>query len=152
MSQTPENLAPKADINVGTGKLTRKPRGKPFQAGNAFGFKRGNSGRPLGARDKALQLSEAYAQELQELVDGGQMTAAEAIVKRVVGIAISGKSNQAIVAAKEAFDRAVGKPAQSITVTQAIDSHTAARLLDIAQMLKTKEIPMLEAEIVESKE
>jgi hypothetical protein len=139
--------APQAHIDAKKPKSRRKGQ---FAPGNPYRFALGQGGRAEGSEDRTNKLSVAYGETLEQRVEDGTMTRAQAIALRMAHIATTGKPGAAVIAAKELADRTEGKPVQAIQVSQTIDSHTAARLLDIAQMLRTKQLPVLEAEIVQA--
>ena len=117
-------------------KRKLKPRGKPFAPGNQYRFKPGKiGGRPPGSQDKALKLSQAYGDMLEQQVEKGSLTRAEAIAQRMAHIATTGKPGAAVIAAKELADRTEGKAMQQVQVQQSIDEQTLLRLLDLAPLL-----------------
>jgi hypothetical protein len=89
---------------------------------------------------------------LEQLVEDGSMSRAEAIAQRMAHIATVGKPGAAVIAAKELADRTEGKPVQAIQISQVIDAATALQLANVAKLLAN--IPtmpkVLEAEIVET--
>jgi hypothetical protein len=106
-----------------------------FTSGNPYQIALGGGGRPVGAEDRVNKLSVAYGVELQNQVEGQELTNAEAIAKRLIDVAITGKPTQSILAAKELGDRSEGKPMQAIAVAQMMDRRTADELARVAVML-----------------
>jgi hypothetical protein len=148
-----EKVGPESHIEAKPEKLKRRHGGKPFEPGNPYRFKPGKEGgRPEGAEGRTTKLSRAYAEWLEAMVASGEMTNAEALAWRMGNIALTAKAGQAIAAAKEITDRVEGRPLQAIAIRQEIDEATAKRLLDLALLLKPKDVPLLEAEIIEEGE
>ena len=85
--------------------------------GTATRFKKGVSGNP-GGRPKSRMLSEALRNRLAEAKpdDPEHRTWAEAIAANLIEIAAS-KSSNAIAAANEVCDRAEGRPAQHLQIS-----------------------------------
>jgi hypothetical protein len=153
MSEATQKLVavsvPKPQIDQDKEKFKR---GRPFKRGNPYRLVLGQGGRPVGAEDRANKLSVAYGKVLEQMVEAGEMTRAEAIALRMASIAISGKPGAAVIAAKELADRSEGKPMQSIQVSQVLDEDTAKRLCEIGEMLQglqPKSVPVLQAEFTE---
>lgn len=89
-------------------KTTR--RGRPFEKGNKYGFKPGQSGNP-GGRPKRTRLTDALLAQLAEL-DKGEETTAEAVARALIRQALGGN----VQAIREIADRTEGKPRQAIDV------------------------------------
>jgi hypothetical protein len=85
--------------------------------GTGTRFKKGVSGNP-GGRPKSRLLSEALRNRLAEVRpdDPEHRTWAEAIAANLIEIAAS-KSSNAIAAANEVCDRAEGRPAQHVQIS-----------------------------------
>jgi len=85
--------------------------------GTATRWKKGSSGNP-GGRPKSRLLSEALRNRLAEAKpdDPAHKTWAEAIAANLIEIAAS-KSSNAIAAASEVCDRAEGRPAQRVQIS-----------------------------------
>jgi hypothetical protein len=114
-------------------KSEKSTRGRPFKPGNPWRIVLG--GRQPGAEDRANKLSVAYGEVLEQLVEDGSMSRAEAIAQRMAHIATVGKPGAAVIAAKEMADRSEGKPMQSIQISQVMDQRTAQQLAAIAELL-----------------
>lgn len=65
----------------------KKPRGKSFEKGNTYGFKKGQSGNP-GGRPKRLGI--AYKKLLALVDPESGLTYAELVAERVFNLAIEG--------------------------------------------------------------
>ena len=142
-----EKIGPKPQPVAKKGKLTQG-----FKPGNPYRWALGNPGRLKGSQDRANKLSVAYGEMLEQMVEGGDVSNADAIALRMIHIALTGKPGAAVIAAKELADRSEGKPVQSIQVSQVLDEGTAKRLVEIGDMLQRflpKPVPALEAEIIE---
>ena len=129
-----------------------EPKTKKFRRGNAYRYLLGQGGRKKGAEDRANKLSVAYGEMLQHQVAVGELTNAEAIARRMIDIAITGKPGAAVNAAKELADRSEGKPMQAIQISQVMDEATAKRLVEIGEMMQRflpKSVPVLEATVVD---
>ena len=87
--------------------------GKPFEKGNAYAFKPGQSGNPKG-RPKSIVLSEAYRHALVQPFPGDPegRTYAEVIAGKLVESAALGE----VACAREIADRTEGKPRQMLDV------------------------------------
>jgi hypothetical protein len=128
------------------------PKTKKFRRGNAYRYLLGQGGRKKGAEDRANKLSAAYGEMLQCEVAKGELTNAEAIARRMIDIAITGKPGAAVNAAKELADRSEGKPMQAIQISQVMDEDTAKRLVEIGDLIQRflpKPVPVLEATVVD---
>jgi ribosomal protein L17 len=104
-------------------KGRRRPGGRPFPKGNKIGhrFKPGESGNP-GGRPKSKKLSEAYRAllEADPKTTVVPTTNAEAVAARLIKLAKKGN----ISAAREAADRAEGRPAVSVSLEKQTDPLT----------------------------
>jgi hypothetical protein len=92
----------------------RKTSGRPFQKGNPYAFKPGQSGNPNG-RPKTRTLSEAYRVMLGQPLpnDPKGRTFADCIAETIGLKAARGD----VIAAKEIEDRVSGRPKQTVDVT-----------------------------------
>src|SRR5262245_7578235 len=90
----------------------RRVRGRPFEKGHKYAWKKGQSGNPAGT-SKAQTLSAAYRHALKEpLPDGSGRTYADLIAETLRHNAAAGD----VAAARELADRSEGKPKQTVTV------------------------------------
>lgn len=110
-------LAP--SIRRGLRRPRKRPSGRPFAKGNTFGqafrFRPGVSGNPRGRPKYAYSLQAARAM-LAAMVPGDEFerTFTEAIVQALGWRALAGDRQ----CAAELFDRAEGRPRQSVEVEQ----------------------------------
>lgn len=89
----------------------QKPAGKPFERGNPYAFKPGQSGNPAGRpREAITPYLRDYVQ--RKYPGKSDATYAEMIAKALVDCAIRGE----IAAIREVFDRLDGKPRQPVNL------------------------------------
>jgi hypothetical protein len=141
-----EKLAPSLHLDAPVPKSKRNG----FKPGNQFRFTAGQGGRQAGAQNRATKLSKALSEWLEQQVEDGTMTHAEALAYRMGHIALTAKPGAAIAAAREIADRVEGKPLQAVAVHAGIDAGTAGLIASLAQqLLGPQEIPQLEGEVIE---
>lgn len=100
-------------------------RGKPFEKGNKYAFKPGESGNP-GGRPKLAILSDAYREQLAQELPNGQ-TFAELIATQMCMAAAKGD----ISAAREICDRVEGRARQSVDISAQVNWRELAAANDI---------------------
>jgi len=100
-----------------TAGSARPVRGRPFEKGHKYAWKKGQSGNPSGT-SKAQTLGAAYRHALKEpLPNDPRRTYADAVAETLCKNAMAGD----VGAAKELADRTEGRPTQSISF--AVEKH-----------------------------
>ncbi|HEY6330479.1 MAG TPA: hypothetical protein VI756_14170 [Blastocatellia bacterium] len=117
----------------------RKANGQ-FEPGNNIGFKRGESGNPVGRNKAWRSFSEAVRERLAELKaeDPQGRTRGDALVDWLFSVAEADKGRHSLIALRELLDRGEGKSHQTLDINSSpfqSDEWTALRstLLAIAE-------------------
>jgi hypothetical protein len=96
------------------GIARKKATGKPFEKGNPYAFKPGQSGNP-GGRPKSKFISDAYRQWLSQPSESDpSLTNADIIAASIGKLAIAGNIN----AVREIADRVEGAARQTIDLNE----------------------------------